>query len=196
MRFISKREKYRVQYTIGTPFTKIWFDSNPSMDNKPHTQLSVWWNYLYIHNGSTVIVWEWISNFTPHVIMDVIPIHDEIKVVPCYSQYISNKNHFGTLSWKYQTLLEYPFTVGNIHSLITALKQPSIIERLKHGTSPLDVDCFLKYWSDQQFLRWNYFEVWSWNIQGQGHEWGQRSMSQIVLSIQPMHFLFVSHQSD
>ena len=27
----------------------------------------------------------------------------------------------------------------------------------------------------------------------QGHEWGQRSRSHIVPSIQPMHFLFVSH---
>ena len=32
--------------------------------------------------------------------------------------------------------------------------------------------------------------------QGQGHEWGQRSRSHIVPSIQLMHFLFVSHQSD
>ena len=34
------------------------------------------------------------------------------------------------------------------------------------------------------------------NIQGQGHEWGQRSKSHIVTSIQPMYmyFLFVSHQ--
>ena len=32
--------------------------------------------------------------------------------------------------------------------------------------------------------------------QGQGHEWGQRSRSHIVPSMQPMHFLFVSHQSD
>ena len=42
----------------------------------------------------------------------------------------------------------------------------------------------------------SYFEIWPWNIQGQGHEWGQRSRSHIVPSIQPMHFLFVSHQSD
>ena len=40
------------------------------------------------------------------------------------------------------------------------------------------------------------FEIWPWNIQGQGHEWGPRSTSHIVSSIQPMHFLFVSHQSD
>ena len=40
------------------------------------------------------------------------------------------------------------------------------------------------------------FRNWPWNIQGQGHEWGQRSRSHIVPSIQPMHFLFVSHQSD
>ena len=42
----------------------------------------------------------------------------------------------------------------------------------------------------------SYFEIWPWNIQGQGHEGGQRSRSHIVPSIQPMHFLFVSHQSD
>ena len=30
----------------------------------------------------------------------------------------------------------------------------------------------------------------------QGHEWGPRSRSHIVPSIQPMHFLFVSHKSD
>ena len=41
---------------------------------------------------------------------------------------------------------------------------------------------------------WLYFEIWPWNIQG--HEWGQRSRSHIVPSIQPMHFLFVSHHSD
>ena len=40
------------------------------------------------------------------------------------------------------------------------------------------------------------FQIWPWNIQGQGHKWGQRSMSHIIPSIQPMHFLFVSHQSD
>ena len=39
-------------------------------------------------------------------------------------------------------------------------------------------------------------ELFQWNIQSQGHEWGQRSRSHIVLSIQLMHFLFVLHQSD
>ena len=42
----------------------------------------------------------------------------------------------------------------------------------------------------------SYFEISPRKIQGQGHEWGQRSRSHIVPSIQPMHFLFVSHQSD
>ena len=32
--------------------------------------------------------------------------------------------------------------------------------------------------------------------QPRSSEWGQRSMSHIIPSIQPMHFLFVSHQSD
>ena len=39
-----------------------------------------------------------------------------------------------------------------------------------------------------------------WNLtsknQSQGHAWGQRSRSQGSPSIQPMHLLFVSHQSD
>ena len=34
------------------------------------------------------------------------------------------------------------------------------------------------------------------NIKGQGHGWGQRSRSQSSSSIQQMHLLFVSHQSD
>ena len=55
---------------------------------------------------------------------------------------------------------------------------------------------FISHQSDQQFLRYSYFEIWSWNIQGQGHEWGKKSRSHIVPSIQPMHFLFVSHQLD
>ena len=42
----------------------------------------------------------------------------------------------------------------------------------------------------------SYFEIWPWNIQGQGHEQGQRSRSHVVPSVQPMRFLFVSHQSD
>ena len=50
--------------------------------------------------------------------------------------------------------------------------------------------------SDQQFLRYSNIEIWPWNIQGQGHEWGQRSRSHIIPSIEPMHFLFLSHQSD
>ena len=55
---------------------------------------------------------------------------------------------------------------------------------------------FISHQSDQQFLRWSYFEIRPWNIRGQGHEWGQRSRSHIVPSIPSIHFLFVSHQSD
>ena len=67
------------------------------------------------------------------------------------------------------------------------IKSPSII--LTHFV-------FISHQSDQQFMRKSYFEIWPWNIQGQGHEWGQRSRSHIVPSIQLMHFLFVSHQLD
>ena len=55
---------------------------------------------------------------------------------------------------------------------------------------------FISHQSDQQFLRYSYFEIRPWNIQGQSHEWGQRTRSHIIPSIQPMHYLFVSHQSD
>ena len=55
---------------------------------------------------------------------------------------------------------------------------------------------FISHHSDQQFLRYSYFEIWPWKIQGQGHEWGQRSRSHIIPTIQPMHFFFLSHQSD
>ena len=49
---------------------------------------------------------------------------------------------------------------------------------------------FFSHQSDQQFLRYSYFEIQPWKIQGQGHEWGQRSRSHSRPSIQLMHFLF------
>ena len=61
---------------------------------------------------------------------------------------------------------------------------------------PLIRFLFISHQSDQQFLRYSYFEIWPCNIQGQGHEWGQRSRSHIIPSIQPMPFLFVSYQLD
>ena len=33
---------------------------------------------------------------------------------------------------------------------------------------------FISHQSDQQFLRYSYFEIWPWNIQGQSHEWGKK----------------------
>ena len=55
--------------------------------------------------------------------------------------------------------------------------------------------------SDQQFLRCSYIEIWPWNIQGWGHEWGQMLRSYIIPSIQQMHIIFVhtnrtNHSSD
>ena len=55
---------------------------------------------------------------------------------------------------------------------------------------------FIPHQSDQQFLRYSYYEIWPWNSQGKGHEGGQRSRPNIIPSIQLMHFLFVLHQSD
>ena len=42
-------------------------------------------------------------------------------------------------------------------------------------------------------LFWN---LKPWKIKGQGHGWGQRSRSHSSPSIQPMHLLYTSHQSD
>ena len=33
---------------------------------------------------------------------------------------------------------------------------------------------FISHQSDQQFLRYSYFEIWPWYTQGQGHEWGKK----------------------
>ena len=49
--------------------------------------------------------------------------------------------------------------------------------------------------SNQQFMRHSYFEIEPLTIQDQGHTWGQRSMLHVIPSIQPMHLLFVLHQS-
>ena len=55
---------------------------------------------------------------------------------------------------------------------------------------------FISHQSDQHFLRYSYFKIWPWNIQGQGHEWGLRSRYHIIRTTQLMHFIFISHQSD
>ena len=55
---------------------------------------------------------------------------------------------------------------------------------------------FISHQSEQQFLRYSYFEIWPWNIQDQGHGLGKRSRSHIITDIKQMHFPFVSHQSD
>ena len=44
--------------------------------------------------------------------------------------------------------------------------------------------------------QYSYFEIWPWQIKGQGHGWGQRSRSHSSPSIQSMYLLFISHQSD
>ena len=75
------------------------------------------------------------------------------------------------------------------------LDKPSIRSRSHSRPSILLIRfLFISHQSDQQFLRYSYFEIWPWNIHGPGHEWGQRS--HIIPSIQPMYFLFVSHQLD
>ena len=51
-----------------------WINFNPST-NKCHTHRQVWDKITYpftILNSATVEVWEWISNFTLRIIMDII----------------------------------------------------------------------------------------------------------------------------
>ena len=56
---------------------------------------------------------------------------------------------------------------------------------------------FISHQSDQQFLRAiSKLDLETWNIQGQGHEWGQRSRSHILPSIQSMHFSFHINRTD
>ena len=78
------------------------------------------------------------------------------------------------------------------------VKVMGVVKGQCHSQSsiPLIRFLFIPHQSDQQILRYSYFKIWSWNTQGQDHEWCQRSRSHIIPSIQPMHFLFVSHQSD
>ena len=56
----------------GAPLTNI-FNFNPSMDK--YMPRKVWGEITYPFkniDGCTVDVWEWIINFIPHFIMDVI----------------------------------------------------------------------------------------------------------------------------
>ena len=51
-----------------------------------HVRRNVWDGITYPFlncNGYTVEVWEWMSNFIPHFIMDVISCHGHIKVKLC-----------------------------------------------------------------------------------------------------------------
>ena len=60
--------------TFQLPLLLTWFNFNPSM-NKYHMPGKVWDGITYPFpnfNGATVEVWEWINNFIPHFIMDVI----------------------------------------------------------------------------------------------------------------------------
>ena len=50
---------------------------------------------------------------------------------------------------------------------------------------------FISHLSDQQLLRYNYFEIWPWKIQVKVMN---ELRSHNIPSIQLMHFLFVSHQ--
>ena len=55
------------------------------MAKYPQAQWNMGWNYLSIpiSNGVTVVVWEWLSIFNPHFILDTItyPCWDEVYIM-------------------------------------------------------------------------------------------------------------------
>ena len=64
----------KLKYFLMEPLLQTWFNFNPSMD-KNHLPGKVWDEITYpflSFDGATVEVLEWISNFTPHFMMDVI----------------------------------------------------------------------------------------------------------------------------
>ena len=58
------------------PLLLKWINFNPSTDKYSHSHESVGWNSLSILKLQRLhrlgIVWEWISNFIPHFMVDVI----------------------------------------------------------------------------------------------------------------------------
>ena len=51
------------------------------------------------------------------------------------------------------------------------VKVMGVVKGQGHTVGP-ESYLFISNQSDQQFLRYSYFEIWPWNIQDQGHEWG------------------------
>ena len=72
------------------PLLQTWINFNPSMDKytSNHLLSNMWDKITYPFpnfNGCTVEIWEWISNFIPQFMMDVI-MHAGIKVNPYYQK--------------------------------------------------------------------------------------------------------------
>ena len=93
-----------------------------------------------------------------------------------------------SISWDQaisDSVLETPRLRSWVWSKARSRSRPSIL-----------LICFLfsSHQSHPQFLRYSYFEIYPWNIQGQGHEWGQRSRSQYYIQypIDALPFSFTS----
>ena len=60
---------------LQEPFSLTWVTFNPSIDKFRHIPGKVWDENTYPFpnfNGAAVGVWEWMSNFTPDFVIDVI----------------------------------------------------------------------------------------------------------------------------
>ena len=81
---------------------------------------------------------------------------------PFWSMSIGRSIHGEAIS---DSDLETPKSRSWMWSKGKSYSQPSILLTRFH---------FISHQSDQQFLRYSYFEIWPWNIQGQGHQWGKK----------------------
>ena len=110
-----------------------------------------------------------------------------------FSFHVNRPSH----SWD-KAISDSDLEISTARSRSWVLSKGKVIQLVQYHINSL---CFhfnlFSFHINQTNNSWGrYFEIWPWNVQGQGHEWGQWSRSHIVPSIQPMHFLFVSHQSD
>ena len=72
---------HRAKYLGSLSLT--WIYLGPGVDKQSQAQWIVEWNYFPIPklSGCTVKIWEWISNFIPHFIMQ-LPTHTGIQINP------------------------------------------------------------------------------------------------------------------
>ena len=88
-------------------------------------------------NGTTVDVWEWISNFIPCLLGKWLPIHARIKVIPCKkggSGLVNSLCHATTSQWSY-----YP-AICEVHRQHYCRGISSVLEQSRNS-KPISRGC-------------------------------------------------------